>query len=267
MTVTAVYTAADVPVQRSTRRPVVSEVIVIVFLLRVYDIVRQHAEIRRDVALGHGHGVLHLEQALHLDPEHWLNALVSRHAHLSTFVVDWYQYLHIPVTMTMLGLVWLLRPAHYRPLRTALVLLNLVALSVFLLWPLAPPRLLADAGFVDSSARAGFGEVAGASTVSVDQFGAMPSLHMAWAVWCAAAVVLVSRHPALRRVRHVAWLYPATTAFVVVATANHYVADVVAGLAVATGALVLALRCEGHAVGWSPRGGAASLLTVRRPPA
>ena len=56
----------------------------------------------------------------------------------------------------------------------------------------------------------------------------MPSLHVAWAAWCAAAVVAATRG----RWRHLAWLYPAATTVVVLATANHFVLDAAAGLAV-----------------------------------
>ncbi len=56
----------------------------------------------------------------------------------------------------------------------------------------------------------------------------MPSLHVAWAAWCAVAIVAAARG----RWRHLAWLYPAATTFVVLATASHFVLDAAAGLAV-----------------------------------
>jgi hypothetical protein len=56
----------------------------------------------------------------------------------------------------------------------------------------------------------------------------MPSLHVAWTAWCAAAVVAATRG----RWRHLAWLYPAATTLVVLATANHFLADAAAGLAI-----------------------------------
>jgi hypothetical protein len=56
-------------------------------------------------------------------------------------------------------------------------------------------------------------------------YAAMPSLHVAWAVWCAIVVVLLNRSAW----RHLAWLYPAITLFVVIGTANHYVLDGVVG--------------------------------------
>jgi len=62
----------------------------------------------------------------------------------------------------------------------------------------------------------------------VNLYAAMPSLHVAWAAWCAAAVVAATRG----RWRHLAWLYPAATTLVVLATANHFLLDAAAGLAV-----------------------------------
>ena len=62
------------------------------------------------------------------------------------------------------------------------------------------------------------------------------NLHVGWAVWCAAMVLLCASRP---EVRVLAVAYPVVTAVVVVATANHYLLDVVAGvLVIATGALL-----------------------------
>src|SRR5215467_5027942 len=59
-----------------------------------------------------------------------------------------------------------------------------------------------------------------------DQYASMPSLHVAWAVWCALALYPMFRHRALR-VLVVA--YPVMTTLVVVATGNHFFFDAVAG--------------------------------------
>src|SRR6266704_3096688 len=62
----------------------------------------------------------------------------------------------------------------------------------------------------------------------VNLYAAMPSLHVAWAAWCAAALVAATRG----RRRHLAWLYPAATTLDVLATANHFLAAAAAGLAI-----------------------------------
>jgi membrane-associated phospholipid phosphatase len=63
-----------------------------------------------------------------------------------------------------------------------------------------------------------------------DQFAAMPSLHVAWALWSATAVWQCTRRVAIRAL---AALYPVLTSFVVLATGNHYLLDVLAGAATA----------------------------------
>ena len=58
----------------------------------------------------------------------------------------------------------------------------------------------------------------------------MPSLHVGWALWCAAAVVVTARS----RWRHLAWLYPLATTADVISTGNHFVLDCVAGALLVT---------------------------------
>jgi membrane-associated phospholipid phosphatase len=69
----------------------------------------------------------------------------------------------------------------------------------------------------------------------VNNYASMPSLHVAWAVWCAAAIVIATR----TRWRHLAWLYPVLTTAVVLGTANHYLLDVIAGAIVAIAGLAV----------------------------
>jgi len=67
-----------------------------------------------------------------------------------------------------------------------------------------------------------------------NQFAAMPSLHVGWALWCTVTVWSLTRH---RGARTAAAIYPVLTALVVLGTANHYLLDVAGGAA----ALVFAL--------------------------
>ena len=88
----------------------------------------------------------------------------------------------------MLGYLWWKRADIYRPLRNALVLVNVLAFIVFWFYPVAPPRMLK--GFTDVVASTGaFGSWhTGALASDANQLAAMPSLHMAWAAWCTLAV-------------------------------------------------------------------------------
>jgi hypothetical protein len=216
------------------RRPhLAGELIVVVCLLRVYDIARAHADLRRVPAIAHGEAIVTIERALRVDIEHAANLWVASHRLLSLVSSDVYQFAHVTVTLSVLAWCWLLRPDLYRTARNGLVAINVIGLAVFLLLPVAPPRLLPGYGFVDAVALAGFGTTHG-GPVAADQYGAVPSLHLAWAVW---STVVVLRMLPRTRLAWLCWLYPMAVTAVVVVTGNHYLLDAAAGTAVALAAL------------------------------
>lgn len=202
---------------------------VIIGLCWVYDAVNNLAALRRGQAFGHARSILEFEQRLHLAPERMLNHWLAAHHALGLVVGDYYDLLHFGLTLGLVGWLWWRHPGRYSLLRNALIGINLIGFVVFWMYPLAPPRMLPSAGFVDVVAvRHAMGAwSSGALASQANELAAMPSLHMAWAVWCALAVRTVSSRPA---VRLAAWAYPAVTAWVVIATANHYLLDVVAGV-------------------------------------
>jgi membrane-associated phospholipid phosphatase len=196
---------------------------------------RARAEVRQGAALQHGQAILDLERWLHIDLELATNVWVTSHQALSLTASYFYQFAHVTVTLAVLGLCWWRRPEIYRAARNALVITNVVGLTVFMLLPVAPPRLLPGEGFVDAVALAGFGTTHG-GPVPADQYGALPSRHLAWAVW---ATVIAMRMLASSRYRRLCWLYPVLVTVGVVVTGNHYLLDAVAGTAVAVTALAL----------------------------
>jgi hypothetical protein len=216
-----------------TQRPrLLGELVVVALLVFAYDRVRAHAAPRRDVALSHGEAVLHAEQHLHLDWEHAANTWLSGHSTLREVAAWWYQLAHFTISLSVLAWCWLAAPAVYRLARNTLVLTNVVGLIVFAVCPVAPPRLLPGAGFTDSNAVAlGTGQVAHPPP---DQYAAMPSLHLAWATWVALTVWAVTGNLGrLRGLRAAGIAVPVLTGTAVVATANHYVLDLVAGVVLA----------------------------------
>jgi hypothetical protein len=66
---------------------------------------------------------------------------------------------------------------------------------------------------------------------AANQYAAVPSLHMAWAVWCAVALASVVPSPW----RRLLVLHPLLTAVTVLATGNHYMFDLVSGVALTLG--------------------------------
>lgn len=220
------------------------ELLVIAWLCWIYDAITNLAPLRLHAAIDHGQGILSLERTLHLDPELTLDRWLASHHTLGLIVADYYDNAHFVVTLGLLGWLWWQRADIYRPLRNSLVLVNVLAFIVFWRFPVAPPRMLVSQGFTDVVANThAFGSWhTGALASQANQLAAMPSLHIAWAVWCTLVVWQLSRR---LWVRGVAVLYPFLTAFAVLATGNHYLLDIVGGLvviALARGLVWLAMR-------------------------
>ncbi len=171
-----------------------------------------------------------VERWLHLDVEHAMNAFVAGR-HVIAVAADYtYSAAHLPVTLVVLGWVYAVHPAAYRRARTVLLVTTVVALVGFWLFPLAPPRLLPHLGFVDTVVRDGTWGSWGSGPVTAvsNQYAAMPSIHVAWSLWSAGAVALLSRH---RWARAAAMGYPVVVLLAVLGTANHWLLDVAGGLA------------------------------------
>jgi uncharacterized membrane protein YkvA (DUF1232 family) len=216
---------------------------VIVWLCWLYDEINNLSPLRLQAALHHASSILHFETVWHLNPELSLNTWAAAHRALALPMADFYDTAHFAVTLGIVALLWWRYPEQYRPLRNTLVLINVIGFLVFWAYPLAPPRMLPAAGFIDVVAvtHAVGSWRTSAMASQANELAAMPSLHMAWASWSAIAAWRILPG---RRWRWAVLIYPAMTALIVMATANHFLLDVVAGLAtvLAAGGLALILH-------------------------
>jgi hypothetical protein len=114
----------------------------------------------------------------------------------------------------------------YRRERRAMVAAFASALPVFLALPTSPPRK--QEGFVDTLAARGYDLERPALVRFYNPVAAMPSLHVAFAVVTGAGLHGGAH---TRAGRAAGRAYAPLVAFVVIATGNHYVLDVVAGAA------------------------------------
>jgi hypothetical protein len=214
----------------------------------LYSITRMLLPTQTGAALRRGAKLLDVERAWHLAPELALNAAVSSHHYLAVAVDYHYATLHYIVTPAVLVWVLITRPDRYRHARRILVAATIIGLIGFWLAPVAPPRLLGMDDFVDTMAQfAGYGWWGQDASAPrglgglTNEYAAMPSLHVGWALWCGWMLVAYSRHSWQRIVGVV---YPVSTIFVVMATANHYFFDVVGGVAVILAAALVVSRSE-----------------------
>jgi PAP2 superfamily len=212
------------------RLPAAAELATIGAGYGAYALVRLAIRAGRHAAFGHAAQLWQAERRMHLTIEPYLNHVTAAHPALAEMTGYYYGLLHFLATPLLLAWLYVRRPAVFGRLRSALVLATAAANAAFWAWPAAPPRFSVP-GMTDILVTR---DILGAAhpnggTSLVNLYAAMPSLHVAWAAWCAAAAVLATRC----RWRHLAWFYPAATTLVVLASANHFLLDAAGGLAVA----------------------------------
>lgn len=199
----------------------------------LYSMGRNAVPQQAEVAERHARSVQRLQDWLHLNFELSLNRFVAGHEWIAQIMDYYYASLHFVITIAVM--VWLFRrrPHVYRGARTVLAATTLLGLLGFYLYPLAPPRLLDSARYVDTLAKFHtWGSLASPSIAShSNEYAAMPSLHIAWAMWCGMTIFFCAWR---RWVRVLGLLYPVGTLMVIIGTANHFVIDAVGG-AVAVG--------------------------------
>ena len=145
---------------------------------------------------------------------------------------------HFPLTFGVLAWLYLRHREHYAWARRSLLLATAIGLVLQLALPVAPPRMRGDLGFVDTAVAYGmsvYGDAGGHSLSN--QYAAMPSLHVGWALLVAVVCVVALRS----RWRWLWVLHPAVTVLVVVATGNHWWLDSLFGLALVSTSLVICL--------------------------
>lgn len=217
--------------------PVLRETLLLVALLAAYSGARLLAVDDVGAAFRHADGVLRLEQWLNLPREQGLQAVVLSSDLVVRAANGYYAAAHLPVTAIALLWLFLKHPLHYRWARRALVGATAAALAVYLLLPVAPPRMLSGAGFVDTALAYGQSVYGGTGASALtNQYAAMPSLHVGWAVLVAVVGIAATRS----RWRWLWLVHPVVTVLVVVCTGNHYWLDALAGVLVVAVALWLA---------------------------
>jgi PAP2 superfamily len=159
-----------------------------------------------------------------------------------------YLFCHIFCTLGVAGWVYFYRRPFFRLLRNSIMLTNAYALLVYENFPVAPPRALPSISvghhsfhFLDTMYGVFSGGKIVGTQIGFNEFSAMPSIHMCWAIVVAGAIILLVR-PLWIKV--IAALYPAIMLIAVVVTANHFLLDAVGSVAVVMLAIPTALAYE-----------------------
>jgi PAP2 superfamily len=182
-----------------------------------------------------------LEQSVHLAWEETLQASIVG-SDLLVMLANWvYIWGHWPVILGTAVVLYVYRRDRYYLLRNALFVSGAIGFLFFALFPVAPPRLL-DLGLVDTVADHSSAYRALQPPGLTNQYAAFPSLHVGWNI--VVGIVLFTTTARIS-VRLFAVVLPLAMAFSVVATANHFVLDVAAGMVVVLVGLVTAQAIGG----------------------
>ncbi|PTB63696.1 hypothetical protein BBK36DRAFT_143812 [Trichoderma citrinoviride] len=182
------------------------------------------------LAKQHALQLLSIEHALGIDIEQSLQAyILTRHPGLMPVLRQIYQS-HIIVGVVFIVYTYTVLPTPlFRRIRRTIAMDNLIAFVIVSLWRCYPPRMLPpEFGFVDIL------HASKPASVWTDNrfrltIAAMPSLHFGTSLFFAVCLARFSPHVL---VRVLAPLWPLAMFVTVVATANHFVLDLVAGAVV-----------------------------------
>jgi putative flippase GtrA len=172
-------------------------------------------------AFHHAEDVWHFERLIGLPSEHSLQQLALHSTLLVKALGIYYAKVHFPATIAVLVWLFLRRPEAYPWFRWTLALLTGFGLVGHIFFPLAPPRMLTDHGMLDTGKLFGESVYGAVGSGVANQFAAMPSLHVGWAVLIAIALITTLKS----KWRWLAVAHPVITVAVVVITGNHYWLD------------------------------------------
>jgi hypothetical protein len=210
------------------RRPWSFEVALFALVLVVYQASRALVVGEPSTAFENAAGIIDLEKSSGIFIETSIQGWLLNHIELTEALNYFYLYAHW--TITPLFFIWLYRRRRrvYPYIRNAFFAANGMALVVYTLYPVAPPRLVgARDGFVDTLNKVSNVDLHGGVFAGwFNPHAAVPSMHFGYALMIGMVGLVLLRSWPLRLI---ALAYPAVVFLTITGTANHYVLDSVAG--------------------------------------
>jgi hypothetical protein len=233
------HAGASRPRPRASIAPLLREAAIVAGLYCLWQLAGTLSVFGTEGSFSRARWIIRIQRAWHLPSEVSAQRVVLGHPLLEQGSNWYYACMHFTALGVLLVWLFLRHRDRYPEVRNVVVGFSAVSLLVQLI-PVAPPRMFPELGFVDTAQRYGQ-SVYSFSAITVDQLGAMPSVHVGWALVIAWAAVTISRS----RWRWWVLAHPLLTVFVVVATANHFWLDeIVAAVLVVAAILVVRLRAR-----------------------
>jgi hypothetical protein len=219
------------------RRPWLREWLIFLIALLAYEGSRALVIGNASLAVTNATGIINWEKSSGLFVELSIQQVLLNHLDITKALNDFYLLAHWIVTP--LFFIWLYRSRRslYPYVRNAFLAANGIALIIYIVFPVAPPRLMTDMGFVDTLA--GVSKInlhAGVFSKWFNADAAIPSMHFGYAFMIGVVAVILVNNWALRLL---ALAYPTLVFITITGTANHYVTDSLVGAVVMAAGFVL----------------------------
>lgn len=182
------------------------------------------------IAFENAEKLISLEASLGLFWEWEIQRWLLEKAKDAVLFFNWsYIITYWPVIIPSAIVIYKLDFKRYIYYRNVVLLSFFIALLIFTIFPLAPPRMISYAGFIDTIQFLGPAEYNSRETyVYYNAFAAMPSLHFGWTVLFG----VIYFRTGIKWLKVLGVLYPSLALFAIVITANHYFLDAVGGAGV-----------------------------------
>jgi len=220
---------------------------------------------RPEVAYWHARDVIDAQRWLGIFWEDSLNDWAAGHKLVAQAMNLVYFYLHFPLIIAFGIWLYFFRRPRYTLTRDAFLASGAIALVIYWLYPVAPPRELPELasqfdptapayinGFLDTMQEyLGYAYDTQSTRTFVKPYAAMPSLHFGWDLLLGIGII--------RAFWGQRWLWvmapigvamPILQLFSITLTANHFFLDALAGGIVAIAGVGLALAVERWAYPW-----------------
>lgn len=232
-----------VPRSAEPARRLLGEALLVAPAALLYFLVRGLVAPDSALAMRHAAEIIRFERRLGIFQEPRIQAQVVERGMLIDLANWIYVGAHWPLLAAVITWLVLRHHAAYPRYRNAMLLSGVAGIAVFFLFPVAPPRLLPQWGFVDTVALHSHSYRVLQPPVLTDPYASMPSLHLGWNLLAGLALLREGR----------TWygkafgaLSPAAMYAAIVATANHFFVDGLAGMILVLVALVTATWLEGR---------------------
>jgi len=252
---------------RFSRRDILEGAIIAVAFL-LYFWVRGAVVDNPEKAYWHARDIIDAERAVHIFVEGDMNRWVTHHHWLAQVLNYTYFYLHFPLIIVFGMWAYYYRRDKYTFIRDSFLASGAIALAIYFLYPVAPPRDLPglaaqyDAaapayvhGFFDTMKEyLGYAYDTQSTDSFVNPYAAMPSLHFGWDLLLGIAIINCFRGVRFGWVAIIVGVaLPVSQIFAITMTANHFFLDAVAGGIVAMAGLGIAYVMEHWGYPWLRR--------------